>query len=215
MENRLNTFQWADLDEEYRNLYWEENIVEQIYLKHKNIDNNHVVLDIGANVGTFSVSVLDKKPKHIYCVEPSKNFFDALQFNMRNTKSTLINAGISSPKDFSNILSENHIEQIDFLKIDCEGCEFDIFNNENHELILDKVRFMAGEYHLSLHKNSVENFLQFRNLYLDNKNCWLYQRDGTHISKYFYHDEWFYRYKEYWDNYNPYLGQIIFYCEIK
>lgn len=58
-----------------------------------------------------------------------------------------------------------NIKKIDFLKSDCEGGEYDIFNEENFEWIIKNVKKISGEWHL--HNSSLKNkFKKFRDLYL-------------------------------------------------
>lgn len=46
----------------------------------------------------------------------------------------------------SDIFESHQIAHCDFLKIDCEGAEFEILLNANHD-ILKRIRFMSIEYH--------------------------------------------------------------------
>ena len=45
-------------------------------------------------------------------------------------------------------MSDNQLEQVDFLKLDCEGSEYSILYNASAE-VLGKIRRMAIETHLS------------------------------------------------------------------
>jgi len=206
---------FGTLDEEYSNLYFTENLIDRTYLKHNQVSKGDVVVDIGANVGTFSLSVVQSKPAHTYCLEPNTDYFNALTNNMRGKNATLINGGINDYYSFNQFLNDQKIDQIDFMKVDCEGCEFLIFNEDNVELIKKTVKYTVGEYHISLFDNSVEHFIKFRDLYMrECRNVWLYQRDDTHITQYLFDDNWLHGYKDYWTEYSPYRGQFIFYLEL-
>ena len=41
------------------------------------------------------------------------------------------------------------LDKIDFLKTDCEGGEYDIFNLGNYDFIKNNIRKIVGEWHLS------------------------------------------------------------------
>lgn len=47
---------------------------------------------------------------------------------------------------FADLLSEDNIETIDFLKVDCEGGEYSIFSDISAET-LDRCKYIAIEYH--------------------------------------------------------------------
>lgn len=153
------------------------------------LNENSIVMDIGANVGFFSFLVLSKvKVKKIFSFEPiptniqifnqtiSENelvkahvqltqaavtgseqngielFLDG---NNELTENASVFSGFESTHStkvsvpsisFTKILKENNIEQVDFLKMDCEGSEFDIVYNTDSSLI-KKVRKMIVEVH--------------------------------------------------------------------
>jgi FkbM family methyltransferase len=56
-----------------------------------NINSAHVVLDIGANVGFFSMLIRDRFPKAtIYAIEPGGKTFQALESNFRDDDKTVL-----------------------------------------------------------------------------------------------------------------------------
>ena len=66
---------------------------------------------------------------------------------------------------FDTFLKENNIQKINFLKIDCEGGEYEVFNETNFDWIKNNIDKIAGEWHLGdeILKNK---FKKFRDLYL-------------------------------------------------
>jgi hypothetical protein len=58
-----------------------------------------------------------------------------------------------------------NIKQIDFLKSDCEGGEYDIFNIENLFWIKENVKKISGEWHLRTPELK-QKFKVFRDTYL-------------------------------------------------
>ena len=82
---------------------------------------------------------------------------------------------------FKTFVENYSIDQIDFLKTDCEGGEYDIFNDENREFIINNVKKIVGEWHLKTleHKNK---FREFRDTYLKLFNNYeIYSVDGANI----------------------------------
>jgi len=235
-KNRSNTFEfdWGCTDPEYIQLFSNENFVERIYEKYCPVKEGDVVVDIGANCGSFTYSILDKNPKHVYCIEPSDTLINCLEHNVGNGPVTIINKAISdcesydklipnkgvfigynkshtySTTTFKNVIEKYQIDKIDFLKFDCEGGEYFIFTEENYEFIRNNVRHYSGEWHINDHENSIEKFIQFRNLYLkDYENLYVYDRTGKDITQNIFDDEYLYEFKELWKD--TYLGQFIIY----
>ncbi len=183
-----------------------ENFFDKIYFRHIpkskliNIENP-VIIDIGVNVGFFSLAAFSDYPgatlysfePHPYCFEvledykKSFNQFDwhiyraavsdsTEDFQMYSStdsgfttmssifqnknKQTLITAQSIKLDDF---ISENKIECIDFIKIDCEGSEYMIIYNLDKS-VFDKIDNMCIETHkgseATHNANSLNNFLQ-------------------------------------------------------
>jgi FkbM family methyltransferase len=146
-----------------------ENFLDDIYFKHipQSIfyNNQHpVIVDIGANVGFFSLAVYSKFPKakiyafepHPYCFKVMQNYnqefkrFDWKVYNQAvsnkneeiflNTSNlegfTTVTSVFKKSEDikvfavkairFDTFLKENKIGKIDFIKLDCEGSEYEI-----------------------------------------------------------------------------------------
>ena len=66
---------------------------------------------------------------------------------------------------FKNMLKRYSIDHVDYMKVDCEGGEYNIFRDENMEFLLNKVKFMAIEMHLN-YSGCREKFKNFRDKYL-------------------------------------------------
>ena len=82
---------------------------------------------------------------------------------------------------FKKLCELYNLEKIDFLKTDCEGGEYDIFNEENFDFIKNNVKKIVGEWHLGTPELNAK-FRDFRDLYLQNfVNVEVYSVDGVDI----------------------------------
>ena len=158
---------------------------DRIYEKYFEVEEGDVVFDIGASLGPFTYSILHKNPSHVFTFEPSFEEFKTLVLNTRQGPVTHINKGISNiigefefeyvfnddngqklySTTFSKTLSDYNIQKIDFLKSDCEGGEYDIFNIENLFWIKENVKKISGEWHLRTPELK-QKFREFRDTYL-------------------------------------------------
>lgn len=174
------------------NLY-DEVFVKDMYQVFFEVEAGDVVVDIGASVGPFPVKIEEKQPAFIYCFEPHYGCFQTLLKNTAHMNNIINkNAAIAS-KDgvitvewmnvdslksennvvqgirFDTFIEECRISKIDFLKMDCEGGEYDVFTEENLPWIKDNVGKMAIEFH-SWNKEYKEKFRKFRDTYLPHFN---------------------------------------------
>lgn len=196
---------------------------ERIYDFYRMVKENDVVVDIGANVGAFTYTALLRKPKIIYCIEPCDIALRSLIMNnidsfFGDTKIVPIHAAIVGSPDtltaeeirimsgqpanskcegltFKQFINDNQIDHIDFLKIDCEGGEYDIFTEENIDFLVNNVDFIACEVHP---QRNLQAFLNFRDNYLPKFSNYVamtgtYQSIAfgqfVHITSYLYDDE--------------------------
>ena len=177
----------------------EEIFNERIYEKIFQVEEGDVVVDVGASVGPFTYSILDKNPKRVFGIEPSNREFETLKKNLPHPNVTLVNKGISTMDSivksdmlfggesemegitFKTFLKENNINVIDFMKTDCEGGEYDIFTIENFSLLKDTLRKVVGEWHLNTPELK-EKFRVFRDVFLRLfPNHEIYSVDGANI----------------------------------
>ena len=163
----------------------QEIFVDKIYERFFGVEEGDVVFDIGASLGPFTYSILDKNPSHVFAMEPSFEEFKTLVLNTRQGPVTHINKGIADSvgefefqyvfnndngnklysTTFKKLMSDYNIKQIDFLKSDCEGGEYDIFNIENLFWIKENVKKISGEWHLRTPELK-QKFRIFRDTYL-------------------------------------------------
>jgi FkbM family methyltransferase len=128
------------------------------------------VVDIGANIGTFTVMAALKECE-VMSFEPEPNNFALLEANcLHNSVSPVLRhlgVGIGTSARFSDnnggtrkgtegtvvqITSINKALanlEVDFLKMDCEGSEYEIFMDATHDT-LSRIREFAIEFHPDL-----------------------------------------------------------------
>jgi FkbM family methyltransferase len=147
------------------------------YTKHLAMPSGSLVVDIGANVGVFSLFAA-RKARIVYALEPSATNFSLLCSNTASAGNivplNLACAGVdgealldvsSNPVSFSlsasstsanretvgvitlaSLFDRYKIEYCDFLKLDCEGSEFEIILDSEPALIR-RVKRIVMEYH--------------------------------------------------------------------
>lgn len=190
-KEELSDFDWGWMNtdivnaEYHKNTMYDEIFNQRIYERFFEVEEGDIVFDIGSSVGPFTKSILGKKPKHVFCVEPSSSEFKTLVKNTLGYPVTQINKGIGSTNgivesnelfggethmesiNFKKLLDLYGIEKIDFLKTDCESGEYEIFRDENIEFIKNNVKKISGEWHLRTDE-SREKFRHFRDNVLPN-----------------------------------------------
>ena len=82
-----------------------------------------------------------------------------------------------------HIFNQNKIQYCDFLKMDCEGAEFEILINTK-KLVLKKIRLIAGELHEGLQKrystNDLIEHLRANNFQMVIQNGCFYAENNIH-----------------------------------
>lgn len=158
--------------------YFQEIYLQKIYTKNypvEKLKNGGVVIDLGSNIGVFSLFIASFNPKvKVYSYEPMPRVYKRLIRNIKENKFekqifpfrcavdskdaqeiSLIESGNDLVDDIEfktpavtieSIFKENQIERCDFLKMDIEGKEFDVLPTIPQE-IWDKIDYVAMEYH--------------------------------------------------------------------
>ena len=216
-------FDWGKSNDWFRWAINKEIFEERIYEKFFPVEEGDVVMDIGASIGPFTYSILNKKPSKVYSIEPCNEEFPYLVKNTNKDFVIHINKGITDVDGvvdtgnmftselgtqtqmesvrFDSLVNEYGITKIDFLKTDCEGGEYNIFTEENFDWIKNNVRKISGEWHL--HNEETKNkFRKFRDLYLKEfTNHQVFSVDGTDIKW----DLWNDHFIEYYNEVNLYI----------
>jgi len=183
-------FNWGNISKKDIDFYKKET-EKHIYEKYFQVEENDIVVDIGSSNGIFTLSILDKKPLHCWCIEPDRDNFILLFDNLKGHPVSFIRGAISNEKEveiewvgkykvygikFQEFVQYYCIDKIDFLKIDCEGGEYLIFTEENVNY-LKNVKKIAIEFHLrsdenkKLFRNFRDNILpHFKNFEISSQN---------------------------------------------
>ena len=211
------TFDWGKKSEWYVSQATQEIFEYNIYERLFEVEEGDIVVDLGASLGPFTYSILSKNPKQCFVVEPLSYHIDILNKNVGRENVKIIQGAISDKKKleitwdnvtetsptftFKEFLDDNNINKIDFLKCDCEGGEYDVFQKSNIEF-LKTIPKIVVEFHLRNDENFHQcKFRWFRDNILSNfENFEVYSIDGVNIK---------------WDLWNEhfieYYNEVIFY----
>lgn len=191
-------------DEKDASQWWAfyEIVLKDFYNFTNNIvERDDVVVDIGANIGMFSLSALSKGAKSVFSIEAIPHVFNYLCLNTYPYKNIkCFNNAISRtnelmsfyiPKSgstvatsfsdsswindedikiqcqgitFNKFITDQKIEFIDCLKIDCEGGEWDMIEL-NYDFINNRVKKIELEVHPWGYKNKIENINHFKQIF--------------------------------------------------
>lgn len=119
--------------------FLQENILSN---QIKNIKAYH--LAIGARQGTTTLFTGNNQ---------NHSLFEDYRLLDQNRKSEII-----SVNTLELFMKENGLEKIDFLKMDCEGAEYDIFENTPSH-VFNKIKTISMEFHDMKNENQTGEFL--------------------------------------------------------
>lgn len=211
----IENFNWGNMDQRTIEFSINEIYNVKAYSKIFDVEEGDIVVDLGGSTGIFSFSVLDKKPSFIYVVEPISDQIDLIEKNLGSYPHKCVRGVITEKKKvdpivwgsfyeeniptfyFEEFLEHCSIDKIDFLKIDIEGEEYDIFKEE-HINFLKGIPKIVGEFHLI--KNSELHNCKFRyfrdNILQHFPNFHVYSIDGVDIKWDLWNEHFLDYYKE-------------------
>ena len=226
LPKRLRDFKWGIVEENewFKKTVEKEVFIDNVYQKFFDVEENDVVFDIGASVGSFTYLIQEKNPSKVYCFEPHDQSFKTLRENVESDNIICIDKAIGENDGeiftsgcfdvnyvdgnqnyktlpsvkFSTFIKENNIEKIDFLKCDCEGGEYDVFQPENISF-LKTIPKIVTEFHMRDDENFNKcKFTWFRDNILSQFNKYeVFSVDGVDIK---------------WDLWNDHF--LEWYCEV-
>lgn len=130
------------------------------------INNDDVVLDLGAAEGNFSLSVVDRV-KHLIVVESDPVWFKALHktFEPWRQKVTFINK-FAGDKDDDNTITLESIRQqhaITAIKMDIEGAELSVLKASEKFLLEQQPKLAITTYHRHTDAHEIKHILERMN----------------------------------------------------
>lgn len=177
----VSKYSWLVSDPESSEIF-NEIFIRNVYSINQHDFKDRCVIDLGANVGIFSIFASVLGAKRVHAFEPSKKTFtklndNILKSNFNNISSfqvavaersgsrvTITDYNESGHNSiYGNFDAKNEVitlsladilreitEHNIFLKIDCEGAEYDILKNIT-PADMEKVSTLAIEIHADLH----------------------------------------------------------------
>lgn len=145
-------FDWGPLD---KNNYTSD------YQRHFKVEKDNIVVDVGADVGSFANIALKEYPKRIFCFEKDRALFPVLS---KNTKNNFNIIPINREIKFNEFIKSYDIKEIDFLKINSDQIG-DILEKDNFEWIKINVKKIVIKWNIS-NENRKILFKEFRDNYL-------------------------------------------------
>lgn len=227
LPKKFRNFDWGIAAENqwFKSTVEKEVFIDNVYQKFFKVEEGDIVFDVGASAGPFTHFIKEQKPAKVYCFEPHPELYETLTKNVSDENVICVNQAIGPVTGefesaglfnedlletcedenrqiipsvkFKDFVEQNNITQIDFLKTDCEGGEYDIFNDENLTWVKNNVKKIAGEFHLGTPELK-EKFKHFRDTYLKHLNNYeIYSADYVNIKQHLYgtdNGEWFLNY---------------------
>ena len=191
-------FDWGKKSNWYVDAAIKEIFEDDIYERFFEVEEGDIVVDLGASLGPFTYKILPKNPKQCYVVEPLSYQIGVLHKNVGRDNVKIIQGAITDKKKiditwddvsesvptftFKEFLEENNIKHIDFLKCDCEGGEYDVFQQSNIEF-LKTIPKIVTEFHMRDDENFHKcKFKWFRdNIFPQFDNIQVFSVDGVDI----------------------------------
>ena len=213
-KNNDQQFDWGDKTNQYKDQVIKEIFEDNTYERFFEVEEGDIVVDLGSSLGPFTYKILPKNPKQCYVVEPISYQIEILKKNVGQENVKIIQGAITDKKkieiswdgmtesvptfSFKDFLEEHKINKIDFLKCDCEGGEYDVFQQSNIEF-LKTIPKIVTEFHLRDDENFHKcKFRWFRdNIFPQFDNIQVFSVDGVDIK---------------WDLWNEHF--IEYYCEV-
>jgi hypothetical protein len=127
------------------------NILDEIFLSkiyRKERLDNRIVIDVGASLGDSSLYFASLGASKVFGIEIDENRYNLalenIALNKMNEVISLSNEAASTAS-VTRLIDEHRLSHV-FLKMDCEGCEYEIVNNLPGR-IFESIDDIVMEYH--------------------------------------------------------------------
>jgi predicted RNA methylase len=129
------------------------NVLDEIFVRKiygENYFVGKIVIDIGASIGDTALYFISYGAKKVYGFEIDKERYELavrnVKLNNMDNRIFILNDEATS-KSISELIVQENLDDL-ILKIDCEGCEYDLIKNLSDN-IFNKIRFITMEFHSS------------------------------------------------------------------
>jgi predicted O-methyltransferase YrrM len=123
-----------------------EVLLNHIYDRYHRLPQPGLVVDIGAGIGDFCL-LAGRTAKTVIGYDPDPNRATLCRQNLRRNHINNVSFIADTATSLDQIISRHHLKTIDFLKIDCEGCEYPLLLSAS-PTTLQSIKYLAAEIHL-------------------------------------------------------------------
>ena len=114
----FSRFDWGNVSTSFKTQNTTELTDHNEYERLFPVEEGDIVVDIGASVGPFTYSILSKKPKHCWVVEPMPHQFQTLKNNLMGSPVSFIKAAITDLKKVEIKSVNSSVYTVDILSKD-------------------------------------------------------------------------------------------------
>lgn len=169
-----------DAENYYRSILLEqdEQSPHKYFSDSFHINEGDIVVDVGAAEGNFSLEIIDKVKK-IYLVEADEDWIEALKLTFADylgNKVEIIQGFVSSYNESPFITLDSIIkEQVNFIKMDIEGNEWDGLRGSKELIRRSKnLKLAICAYHGDFDQTLIESFFEEMNIEHDTSKGYMW-----------------------------------------
>ena len=138
-------------------LVFKEVIIDENYEKYHQIKRDDIVIDIGAGLGDFSIYA-SLRAKKVFAFEMDKKRLEMMKKNIATNARHNIHLFHEEVRSLNALFQKHNIKKCQFLKVDCEGGEYEIFQQATRKT-LAKIAVISMEAHL-FNREMQKNYLK-------------------------------------------------------
>lgn len=153
-----------------------------VFSLYSQMFNPKIVYSVEPLKSTFEHMSLNLKDHNAVCINKAISDKDGYEkfmvtdvngnnFSSKNSDghhpSSIIREEIVESININTLIKEYNIDKIDFLKVDCEGGELDLFNTIDKDYLKENIKKIAIEYHSDFIKETIVNILLSNNFIIE------------------------------------------------